>query len=105
MRQCVVSFVDFAGIRHSAELQADSMYEAAAAALEAFRQHDCSPGIGSELEVQVRTSVTHTIGIKKLRDWADVGGASPSVVSLKCLYNPAASGCLGSAGLQPGMPP
>jgi hypothetical protein len=52
MKQCVVSFVDFGGIRHSVEVQADSMYEAAAVALENFHAHDCSPGRGSELEVQ-----------------------------------------------------
>jgi hypothetical protein len=59
------------------------MYEAAAAALEAFHEHDCAPGIGSELEVQVRTAVTHTIGMKKLKDGADIGGRSPKDVVLK----------------------
>lgn len=83
MKHCVVSFVDFSGIRHSIEVQADSMYEAAAAALEAFQQHDRSPGIGSELEVQVRTAVTQTIGMKKLKDRADLGGRSPRDVVLK----------------------
>ena len=83
MKRCIVSFVDFGGIRHSIEVQADSMYEAAAAALEAFHEHDCSPGIGSELEVEVRSAVTHTIGMKKLKDWADLGGRSPRDVVLK----------------------
>ena len=64
MKTCAVSFVDFTGIRHSVEVQADSMCEAAAAALEAFRDHECPPGAGSELEVQVRSAVTHTIGVK-----------------------------------------
>lgn len=77
MKSCTVSFVDFSGIRHSVEVQADSMYEAAAAALEAFREHDCPPGAGSALEVQVKTAVTHTIGIKKLKEWASLGGSSP----------------------------
>ena len=83
MKQCVVSFIDFTGIRHSVEVQANSMYEAAAAALESFREHDCAPGVGSELEVQVRTAVTHTIGIKKLREWAGQGRRSPRDVVLK----------------------
>ena len=79
MKHCIVSFVDFGGIRHSVEVQADSMYEAAAAALETFHEHDCSPGIGSELEVQVRSAVTHMLAVKKLKDWADLGGGSPGM--------------------------
>lgn len=83
MKQCIVSSIDFSGIRHSVEVQANSMYEAAAAALESFSEHDCAPGVGSELEVQVRTAVTHTIGIMKLREWAGQGGRSPRDVVLK----------------------
>jgi hypothetical protein len=83
MRSCVVSFIDFNGIRHSVEVQAESMYEAAAAALEAFHNHDCPPGAGSELEVQVRSAVTHTIAIKKLKEWASLGGRSPRDKVLK----------------------
>ena len=83
MKHCIVSFVDVGGIRHSVEVQADSMYEAAAAALESFHEHECSPGIGSELEVQVRTAVTHTVAMKKLKEWAELGGGSPRDVILK----------------------
>ncbi len=83
MKQCVVSFIDFGGIRHSVEVQADSMYEAAAAALESFHAHACSPGRGSELEVQVRSAVTHTLSVKTLEDWANLGGASPRDSILK----------------------
>lgn len=68
MKQCVASFVDFGGIRHAVEVQADSMYEAAAAALESFHAHDCLPGRGSELEVQVTSAVTHTLSVRKLED-------------------------------------
>jgi len=83
MKECIVSFLDPDGIRHAVEVQAGSMYEAVAAALEAFRQHDCRPGMGSELEVQVRCAVTHTIAVRKLKHWADLGGGSPREVVLK----------------------
>ena len=83
MRECSVSFIDIAGIRHTVEVQAESMYEAAAAALESFHAHDCSPGRASELEVQVRSAVTHTLSVKKLEDWANLGGASPRDAILK----------------------
>ena len=49
MKDCVVSFVDSGGIRHSVEVQADSMYQAAAAALESFHEHGCRPANGVEL--------------------------------------------------------
>lgn len=32
--------------------------------------------MGNELEVQVRSAVTHTVNVKKLEDWANLGGAS-----------------------------
>lgn len=83
MKHCIVTFLDSSGIRHSAEVQADSMYEAAAAALEVFREHDCSPGLSHDLEVQVRSTVNHTIRVKKLKDWADLSAASPRDVLLK----------------------
>jgi hypothetical protein len=68
MKRRVGSFIDFGRIRHSVEVQADSMYEAAVVALESFHAHDCSPGRGGELEVQVRSAVTHTITVKKLEN-------------------------------------
>jgi hypothetical protein len=80
LKHRIALFVDFGGIRHSVEVQAESMYEAAAAALETSLQQRCPPGIGTELEVQVRTAVTHTIAIMKLKDWAGLGGGSPREV-------------------------
>jgi hypothetical protein len=97
MKHCIVSFVDFSGIRHSVEVQADSMYEAAATALENFHQHDCPPGAGNELEVQVRSAVTHTLSVKKLKDWAQLGGGSPRDVILKRRIKAVFTGAL-SAG-------
>jgi len=75
--------VDTSGIRHSVEVQADSMYGAAAAALETFHEHECSPGVRSQLEIQVRSAVTHMLTMKKLKDWAALAGGSPRDVILK----------------------
>ena len=52
MTHGIVSSIDFCAVWHSVEAQAGSRYEAAAA-LESSYDQDCSPGIGSELEVQV----------------------------------------------------
>ena len=61
MKQCEVSLVDTNGIRHSVEVQADSMYEAAAAAPETLHEHEYSPGMGSQLVIQLRSAVKHTL--------------------------------------------
>jgi hypothetical protein len=79
---CVVSFVD-GGMRHTVEVQADSLYEAAVLAVRTFRLHDCDPGPGRELAVEVRSSVTHTITLKKIQDWLNGGAKSPKEAVLK----------------------
>ena len=83
MKHCVVSFIDTTGIRHSVEVHAGSVYEAAAAALESFSQHECLPGLSTQLEVQVQSTVTHTIALGRLKGWAELGGGLPREVVLK----------------------
>jgi len=79
VRACVVSFLDSDGIRHSVEVQAGSLYEAAVLAMSTFRQHDCQPGLASQLEVRVTSpSVMHTVTVKKVREWLEGGAKSPS---------------------------
>jgi len=65
------------GIRHSVEVQADSLYEAAVLAVKILREHDCAPTEISKLEVEIRNSVTHEITLKKVRQWLDGGAKSP----------------------------
>ena len=79
---CVVSYVD-GGLRHSVEVQAESLYEAVVLAVRTFRSHDCDPGSGRELEVEVRSAVTHTITLKKVQDWLNGGAKSPKEAVLK----------------------
>jgi hypothetical protein len=74
---CVVSYVDSLGVRHSVELEAESMYEAAVLAVRSFKQHDCEPGPASKLEIEVRSSVTHTVTIKKVYEWLAGGAKTP----------------------------
>jgi hypothetical protein len=79
VRSCVVSFLDPDGLRHSVEVQAASLYEAAVMAIGTFRQHDCQPGQASQLEIKVTSpSVTHTVTVKKVREWLDGGAKSPN---------------------------
>ena len=64
---------DCSGIRHQVEVDAQSMYEAAALVIKAFKDNDCAPGPVSQLEVEIRTSIMHTFTVRKLHDW--LGGA------------------------------
>ena len=78
MAKCFVSYLDVSGIRHSVEVDADSLYEAAGMAVKAFKDHDCEPGGMAQLEVEIRTSITHTLTVKKLKDWLNGGSKSPN---------------------------
>lgn len=69
MASCIVSYLDTSGIRHSVEVEAESLYEAAALAVRAFRRHDCEPRGLEQLEVEMRSSVTHMLTIKRLEEW------------------------------------
>jgi len=58
MARCVVSYLDSEGLRHSVEVEAESLFEAAVFALKT-KQHDCAPGELTKLEVEIRSSVVH----------------------------------------------
>ena len=83
MAFCVVSYLDTSGIRHTVELEASGLYEAAALALHAFRLHKCEPGIMGKLEVEVRSSVTHTLTVQRLQTWLNGGAKNPKEAILK----------------------
>ena len=83
MAKCFVSYLDISGIRHQVEVDAESMYEAAALAVKTFKDHDCEPGAMAQLEVEIRTSITHTLTVKKLHDWINGGGKNPKEVIAK----------------------
>lgn len=79
-RTCTVSFSGPSGIRHSVDVTAESVYEAAALGISALRQsgwvHDVPPG--TELDVQVREPPTHhRITVQQIHRWCDGIAASP----------------------------
>ena len=51
--RCVVSYVDSQGLRHSVEVSAASLYEAAVLACKTFQQHECMPAPMREIRVEV----------------------------------------------------
>lgn len=83
MAACIVSFVDLDGVRHAVEVEAAGLYEASVLGLAAFRKHELEPGGLTQLEVEVRSSVTHTLTVTKVRDWLQRGVRTPKEAVLK----------------------
>ena len=83
MGLCTVSYVDTEGIKHSVEIEADTLYEAAVLAVKTFKQHHCEPGEISKLDVEIRSSVTHTVTLKKVRQWLNGGAKTPKEAVMK----------------------
>ena len=83
MKSCIVSFVDSEGLRHSVQVEAGSLFEAAALAVATFRRHHCTPGLGSRLDVEVRSTTTHTVTVRKLQEWLSGGAKSPNEAVMK----------------------
>jgi hypothetical protein len=83
MAACIVSFVDLDGVRHSVEVEAEGLYEASVLGLCAFRKHDLEPGGLTQLEVEVRSSVTHTLTVMRVREWLQRGVRTPKEAVLK----------------------
>ncbi len=83
MADCIVSFVELDGVRHSVEVQAEGLYEAAILGLAAFKKHDFLPGALTQLEVEVRSSITHSVTVKKVQEWLERGVRTPKEAILK----------------------
>ena len=83
MAACIVSFLDLDGVRHSVEVQAESLYEAAVMALATFRKNDLNPSGLTEFEVEVRSSIKHTLPVKKIEAWLERGVRTPKEAVLK----------------------
>lgn len=83
MASCIVSYLDTEGLRHTVEVEAESLYEAAVLAMRTFKQHNCEPALLSKLEVEIRSSVTHTVTPKRVREWLSGGAKTPKDAVIK----------------------
>ena len=83
MPVCVVSYLDTEGIRHTVEVEADSLYEAAVMAMSVFSKHNCKFGDMSKLEVEIRSSVVHTVLVHKVQGWLNGAAKSPKEMVMK----------------------
>jgi hypothetical protein len=81
IRSCSISFRGVSGVRHSVELDAESVYDAAIRGMALLRRDGWVDNVGpaTELEVEVREPATrHTVSVEQLRRWCDGIAASPA---------------------------
>jgi hypothetical protein len=83
MPLCIVSYVDMDGVRHSVEVEAAGLYEAAVLGIAAFRKPDLTPAGLTELQVEVRSTITHSVTVQKVQQWLKRGVMSPKEAVLK----------------------
>lgn len=80
-KSCRVTYRDLDRAAHTVEVTADTLYEAAGMALQAFRQAsfiDPVPGPATRLEVEVTTpAVRHVVTVQQVRKWAEAGSTAP----------------------------
>jgi len=72
VRACSVSFRGVSGIRHTVEVEAETLYEAAVIAVSRFRQDIWGEAVasGAVLEVEVREpSTKHSLTLQQVERW------------------------------------
>ena len=86
VRVCAVSFINTRGIRHTVEVEAESLYEAVVLAVRRFRNEPWVEPVGDAtvLEVDVREpSTKHTLSLNHVERWLSGATANPSEASRK----------------------
>jgi len=77
---CTVSFTDSSGIKHSAVVTADSLFEAAILGLKVLRASDLKepPGRATVFEIEVRNpAVRHHVSLVHVAKWLNGPATSP----------------------------
>ena len=84
LRSCRVSYQDLEGIKHSVEVTAETLYEAAVLGMTTLRAAGWINAPNLTIEVSVRApEATHSIGNAVLRAWLSRTGKSPREQALK----------------------
>jgi hypothetical protein len=92
LRTCTVSYKDLQDIEHAVQVTAETLYEAAALGLAAFRKADLfgggAPAGHAQLTIRVSAPVTiHTLSMQKLNEWLACVGRSPKEQAMKARLN------------------
>jgi hypothetical protein len=72
LRTCTVSFKDMRGIRHSVDVEAESLYEAAVLAVQRLRRDPWTEQVGNAtvLDIEIREpATTHSLTIQQVERW------------------------------------
>ena len=86
VRSCRVTIRDTEGIEHTAEVTADSLYEAIALGLMAIRNNSWVEDIAENFEVRVTvrdTPVEHSVAFRKFTQWLEQRGRTPKEITTK----------------------
>jgi len=81
LRTCRVSVIDSRGVEHAVEVVADSLFEAAALALQVLRNDGWTEPIGgsTRIQVEVREPITrHAVTLMQIQRWLDGATQSPN---------------------------
>ena len=85
--RCRVSYLDSRNIEHAVDVTADSLFEAAAIAIRAFRAGalvDELPVAGTELRIAVfPMPIEHKVRLQRVEQWAQTGTVKSPVEMLR----------------------
>lgn len=86
LKLCAVSFTDMRGIKHSAEVEAESLYEAAVQGIRRLNQDPWMEriGRGTKLEIEVREpAVKHALSVEQVERWLAGATKNPTEATKK----------------------
>ena len=86
VKACSVSFTDMRGIKHTAEVEAESLYEAAVQGIRRLNQDPWLEriGPGTKLEIEIREpAAKHAITVEQVDRWLSGATKSPTEATKK----------------------
>ena len=86
VKACSVSFTDMRGIRHTAEVEAESLYEAAVQGIRRLNQDPWLEriGPGTKLEIEIREpSARHCLTVEQVQRWLAGATKNPTEATKK----------------------
>jgi hypothetical protein len=76
-KTCLVTVIDIRGVRHTAEVTSETLFEAAVIGLTALKRDGWMGHLGpaTRLEVEVKEpTVTHVLSVQQIQRWLESSG-------------------------------